>query len=282
MRRLFRTVACLLMILSGGAIAQTNASPQFEVASIKPAAPDARGMFIRTTPGGRVNITNMTLKELMVIAWRIQPFQISGGPAWLDSAHYDITAKPETSPKQGELQMMLQSLLADRFQLTIHRETKELPLYALVVAKKDGKLGPGLTESKEGSCTPPDPSKAPPPPQPGKPPALWCGGMMMNRSRLTAVSVPVANLTPMLSRLLARTVVDKTGLTGKFDVSMEWTPDETQAMQLPPGAPTPPPSDFTGPSIFTALQEQLGLKLESQKGPVEIFVIERAEKPSEN
>jgi uncharacterized protein (TIGR03435 family) len=106
--------------------------------------------------------------------------------------------------------------------------------------------------------------------------------MMMSPNRLTATSIPVSNLTPMLSRLLGRTVVDKTGLTGNFDVSVEWTPDETQAIRLPPGAQTPPLSDTTGPSIFTAFQEQLGLKLDSQKGPVEILVIERAEKPSGN
>src|SRR5438874_7720365 len=133
MRRLLWTVVYLLLISSGGAIAQTVARPEFEVASIKPAAPDARGMFIRTAPGGRINVTNMTLKELIVIAYRIQPYQISGGPPWLDSAHYDITAKPETTPKQDELSLMLQALLADRFQLTLRRETKELPIYALVM-----------------------------------------------------------------------------------------------------------------------------------------------------
>src|SRR5712691_2353422 len=135
MRRLLWIVVDLLITLSRGAIAQTVARPEFEVASIKPASPDARGMFIRTAPGGRVNVTNMTLKELIVLAYRIQPYQISGGPAWLDSAHYDITAKPETSPKKDELPLMLQALLADRFQLTIRRETKELPVYALVLSK---------------------------------------------------------------------------------------------------------------------------------------------------
>jgi uncharacterized protein (TIGR03435 family) len=282
MRSLFRVLVCLLAGASG-LIAQTDARPQFEVASIKPAAPDARGMGVRFSPGGRVNITNMPLKELIVIAWRIQPFQISGGPPWLESAHFDISAKPETKPKQSELPLLLQSLLEDRFQLAFHRENKEMPIYGLVLARKDGKLGPNLVESKEGTCTQPDPTRPPPPPAPGQPPPRICGGMMMGLSRLNAVGVPVANLAPMLSRMLGRTVVDQTGLTGKFDISMEWVPDETQALQLPPDAPRPPPpSDPSGPSLFTALHEQLGLKLESQKGPVEMFVIERAEKPSEN
>jgi uncharacterized protein (TIGR03435 family) len=223
----------------------------------------------------------MPLKEMIVIAYRIQPFQISGGPPWFDSARYDIVAKPETKPKKDDLQLMLQSLLADRFQLKIRRETRELPVYAMALARKDGKLGPQLIESKEGACTPPDPTRMPPPPEPGKPPTLFCGQMMMSPRHLTVVSAPVANMIPMLSRMLGRTVIDKTGLTGKFDITMDWTPDEGQAMQLPPDAPKPSQTD-TGPSIFTAMQEQLGLKLESQKGPVEIFIVEHAEKPSEN
>jgi uncharacterized protein (TIGR03435 family) len=277
---ILRALASLL-ILSGGAMAQNDGRPEFEVASIKPAAPDARGRFIRTTPG-RVNVTNMTLKDLMVLAWRIQPFQISGGPAWLDTARYDISAKPENAPNQGELPLMIQNLLADRFQLKLHTEIRELPVYALVIAKKDGALGPSLTEAKEDSCTPTDPSKPVPPPGPGKLPALGCGGLIMQPRLMRGVSVQLASLTMMLSRLLGRTVVDKTGLTGKFDISMEWTPDETQLMLLPSDAPQPPPSDVPGPSIFAALQEQLGLKLESQRGPVEVLMIDRAEKPSEN
>jgi uncharacterized protein (TIGR03435 family) len=276
-----RRVTTVLLISAGGMMAQEPARPQFEVASIKPAAPDARGMFIRNMPGGRVNVTNMTLKEMIVIAWRIQPFQISGGPAWLDSARYDISAKPETAPKADELPLMIRALLEDRFQLKHHAETKELPVYALVV-KKEGRLGPGLTESKEGGCTPFDPGKPLPPPEPGKLPTLGCGGMMMSPRQLRAAGVPLSNLAPSLSRMLGRTVIDKTGLSGKYDITLEWTPDESQAVRLGPDAPPAPPPDSAPPSIFTALQEQLGLKLESSKGPVEIFVIDRAERPSEN
>jgi uncharacterized protein (TIGR03435 family) len=248
---------------------------EFEVASIKPAAPDARGMGVRTTPGGRVNITNMTLKEMIVLAYRIQPYQISGGPPWLATAHYDISAKPESAPKDGELQLMLQALLRDRFQLTIQRETRDLPIYALVLARKDGKLGPKLMESKEGGCATHAPD--------GPPVAatLFCGQQSMGPRMLNATAVPIANIVPMLARILGRTVVDKTGLTGNYDISAEWAQDESQLGGLSPEARAAA-SDTPGPSIFTALQEQLGLKLESQKGPVEVFVVERAEKPSEN
>jgi uncharacterized protein (TIGR03435 family) len=272
-----------VVIFTIAALAQTEAPPPvFEVASIKVADPSARGVYVRSSPGGRFNVNNMTLKELIVFAWRVQPFQVAGGPAWLDSAHFDVSAKAEKTFKPDELVIAVQSLLADRFQLAIHKETKDLPIYALVLSRKDGKLGPQLIEQKEGACTPYDPQKPPPPPEPGKPPELRCGGMRMSPREIYASSIPISQLVPSLARFLGRTVVDKTGLTGKYDVTLHWTPDDMQLAQLPPDAPRPAASDTSGPSMFTALQEQLGLKLESQKGPVEMIVIDRAEKPSEN
>jgi bla regulator protein BlaR1 len=261
--------------------------PQFEVASIKPAAPDQRGVTIRPGANGGININNMPVKEMMVLAWRIQPYQISGGPAWIESARYDINATGNHKPKQDEIPLMIQSLLADRFQLKIHHETKELPIYALVLANKDGRLGPQLTESKEGSCSAFDPTNPPPASEPGKPPVMGCGGMFMGPDRVNGVANPISQLAPLLARMLGRTVVDKTGLTGKFDVKLQWTPDQAQLQAmappggLPPGMPAPQ-FDPNGPSIFTALQEQLGLKLDSEKGPVDILIIDHVEKPSEN
>jgi uncharacterized protein (TIGR03435 family) len=255
--------------------ASQSPRPRFEVASIKPAPPDARGDMIRPGPGGGITISNLTLKAMIGLGWQVQPFQISGGPAWLDSARYDVIAKREGKPQPAETPLMIQSLLEERFQLAVHRETRELPVYALVLARKDGKLGPRLTESKEGSCTPADPTKPPPPS-----PTLWCGWVETSpRGELRAASIRLSDLAPSLSRLLGRSVVDQTGLTGKFDIHAEWSPDDR--LQLPPGA-APPPADTTGPSIFTAFQEQLGLRIESQRGPVEILVVDRAERPSEN
>jgi len=193
---MLRALLSLLLCLTGAAMGQTDARPAFEVASIKPSAPDARGMYIRLVPGGGLNVTNMTLKELITIAYRIQPFQISGGPPWLDGIHYDILAKPDGQAKQDEVPLMLQALLADRFQLILHRETRELPVYALVLARKDGKLGPGLVEAQPGSCQTPDPSG--PRPQPGQPLPKFCGGMMMSPKSMNATSIPVGNLIPML------------------------------------------------------------------------------------
>ena len=178
-------VVGILVGFSAGLCAQTNARPEFEVASIKPSAPDARGTFIRPSPSGLLNITNMSVQELIMLGWRVQPFQISGGPGWLGSARYDISAKAQTAFKPGDLALLVQSLLEDRFQLVIHKESKDMPIYALVMARKDGRLGAQLVESKEGGCTPIDTSKPPPPPpEPGKPPALGCGAMMLNPREL--------------------------------------------------------------------------------------------------
>jgi uncharacterized protein (TIGR03435 family) len=269
-------VVCLLLLSSGGAIAQTDPHPEFEVATIKPGSLGIQGGWIRREPSGSLRVTNMTLKELIEQAYGVYPFQIYGGPAWVDSARYDVNAKSENPSKPNDLDVMLQSLLADRFQLTIHRDTKELPIYALVTAKRDGKLGPGITEPKEGACRVYDPAN---------PPAITttvCGTRRFNPSRgwLTIMHLPLDSFTKTLAQVLGRTVIDKTGLTGNFDVHLEWAPNEHQLALFPSATPPRVPSD--GPSIFSAVQEQLGLKLESQKGPVEVNVIDRAQRPSEN
>jgi uncharacterized protein (TIGR03435 family) len=263
--------AVAALIIGAGASAQ-----QFEVASIKSAAPDERRMFIGPGPAGGISVNNMTLKQMIQSAWHIMPVQISGGPAWIDSARYNVVAKPEKRPAPEESMRMLQALLKDRFQLVIHSETKEIPIYALVLARKDGKLGENLTESKEGGCTVPDPNQPPPLLRGGK---LGCGAIMSQRT-MNGVSVPMTELARSLSLIVGRMVIDKTRLTAKYDYTVEFTPDESIA--LPGAPPVAAQADSSKPTLFTALQEQLGLKLESQKGPVEVFVVDRAEKPSEN
>jgi uncharacterized protein (TIGR03435 family) len=169
---------------------------------------------------------------------------------------------------------MLQPLLAERFKLKAHTETKQLPVYELIVAKG----GPKLKEATPGD-TYANGFKGPD--------GVGRGGMMrMGRGQLTGQGVPITTLTNLLSQQLQRTVVDKTGLTGKYDLELNWTPEQGEGgLGPPPGAASPqaePAPDATGPSIFTALQEQLGLKLQSTKGPVETLVIDHAEMPSEN
>jgi uncharacterized protein (TIGR03435 family) len=208
--------------------------------------------------------------------------------------HFDIVAKAEnddvddapraeTSGEPTRLQLMLQALLAERFKLETHYETKEMPIYALVPARADGKLGPQLQRSEtdcaaimaaargRGAVPPPGP------PQPGD--RMPCG-MRIGPGILTAGSSTMAQFANSLSMFVGRIVEDHTGFTGNFDFNLTWTPD--QMPQRPPGAPELPPIDPNGPSIFTAVQEQLGLKLDSQKGPVRVLVIDRAEHPTEN
>jgi uncharacterized protein (TIGR03435 family) len=271
------TISVTLLLSAAMAQAQQNPAPAFEVATIKPAAPDARGRFIQPGPGGGIKITNMTLKDMIELAWQMQPFQLSGGPPWLDSIHYDIVAKPEAKASFDEMRPMLQTLLADRFQLRTHQETKELPIYALVLARKDGKLGPDLMESKEGSCEKFDPSHPPPPQQPGAPLPRICGNLLIGPGQLTMFGHPISELTPLLSRMVERKVVDQTGLKGNFDISLQFPRDEASP------SPDGPPAriDIAG-AIFGTFPDRLGLKFESRKGPVEVIVIDSAEKPSEN
>jgi uncharacterized protein (TIGR03435 family) len=225
-------------------------------------------------------------------AYGVNPHEISGAPDWLNSDRYDIEAKMDSSTADGlrklnenerraERQRMLQALLADRFKLTVHRETKELPVYELVVAKG----GPKFHEAKPGD-TYPNGMKLPD----GHGRARL---MFMGMGELTAQGLPLAPLVRELSLQLGRTVIDKTGLTGEYDFSLKWTSDVTvgafgerlssrgtEGSQPGTGGTSEP--ETSGPSIFTAIQDQLGLKLESQKGPVAILVIDRVEKPSAN
>lgn len=195
-------------------------------------------------PGGRISATKMSVKALIQVAYRIKPFQISGGPSWLDSAPYDIEAKPDNPANAPPWQQMLQALLADRFQLKFHRETKELPILALVLARKDGKLGPNLTQWREGICV--DRNQ---PPQATKSAGPFCGGGN-GRGTISGLGMPIGGLASVLSMILDQTVIDRTNLGGKFDFKVQYTPDDRQ---------TP---DSLSPSLFTAVQEQLGLKLE--------------------
>ncbi|HLK22879.1 MAG TPA: M56 family metallopeptidase [Bryobacteraceae bacterium] len=255
----------------------------FEVASIKPSGDDSHRIGIQFIPGGGMRTTGTTVKFLIGFAYDVRDFQVSGGPGWISSARYDITAKSERTESDGgpddmrnmtdeqmktnaeKMRERVRALLADRFQLTIHRETKESQIYALVLDKNGSKLKP--SEVQEG----------------GQRNRM----MRMGRGDLNAEGVGLAMLTNALSNVLGRPVLDHTGLTGNFDFKLQWTPDPGQFGGVPPGPPppgvdAPPPPDPNGPSLFTAVQEQLGLRLESQKGPVDLIVIDKVEKPSEN
>ena len=276
---------------ASGASASDNAitkTPEFEVASIKAYKPEGENIriMIRFTPDG-IDASGVSLQLLIRQAYGIEDNQIIGISGWMDSEQYDVQAKLEASdiealaklppPEANKIrQRMLQALLADRFKLAIHRETRELPVYALVVAKGGIKMHEATAgDTYANGFKGPD----------GKPGA---GMMRMGPGELTGQALPVGSLVNMLSQQTGHHVVDKTGLTGKYDFTLKWTPNEgeTPLFKGPPGGPAgaaaPPADDSNGPSLFTAIQEQLGLKLDSQKGPVEVVVIDHAEKPSAN
>ncbi len=273
--------------------APTTPKPSFEVVSVKPNHSASGGIMIRMSPGGRFNAQNITGKFLMEEAYGVKDSQIVGAPGWFDSEHFDIEAKPDDSFNEAEkkgnpdaqhaqLALMLQSMLEDRFKLTIHHETKEMPVLTLLVAKG----GPKLHDSG------PDPAAQPdePPPGPMKPdgPQPRHSVRMMGRGNLDINAESLDSFAEVLSRQLGRVVVNKTGLKGNYDFSLKWSPDENEGRMFggagaaPDGRPGPPPAEAAGPSIYSALQEQLGLKLETVKGPVDTIVIDRVEKPTEN
>ena len=247
----------------------TAQPPAFEVASIKPNK-SGSGSSHSGFDDDRFTATNIQLKTLMQYdAYGIPGPQIMGAPNWLTSERFDIEARIDESTvdqlaklsrEQRNLlkQQMVQQLLADRFKLTVHWETKELPVYTLVVARG----GPRLTASKntDGSA-----------------------GTSSNNGRLTATSLTMEKLaqtlTQILARDLGRVVIDKTGIEGKYDLALTWSPDDHSAAMSNTSKDA---SDSSGPSIFTALPEQLGLKLESTKAPVQTLVIDHIEQPSEN
>jgi uncharacterized protein (TIGR03435 family) len=274
--------------------AQTNSAvaPKFEyeVASIKLNKSGSGDIGTRNPPDGFI-ATNAPLEALIQVAYGLQRNQIIlNAPAWFTSERYDIDARMDTAvadalqklsldDRKLARQRMLQGLLADRFKLTVHRETKELPIYSLLIAKN----GPKLTETK------PDPNA---PVLPG--PANSRGGPSIRSSRngkgpmtKTALHCSTSDLASVLSSEVGRTVVDKTGLTERYDFTLNYTPDDGQLQTSIGSAPNgavglAPISDPASPTLFTALQEQLGLKLEAGKGPVEIIVIDHVERPSGN
>jgi uncharacterized protein (TIGR03435 family) len=244
-----------------------QARPEFEAASIEAKLGVSPGSYIRVLPG-KLDSENQPLRNLIMRAYDVRDFQISGGPGWIDSERYDIEAKAEGNATRERTLLMLQTLLEDRFHLAHHRDTKELPVYELTVAKSGFKLQP----LKEGSCVTPDPNAAL---APGQKQSDFCGYLGMGKGSLDATALSMASLATALSYVLGRPVADKTGVMGEFSIHLTFAPQEI----APEGTPLP---DTPGTSIFSAIQEQLGLKLNSSKGPVEILVIDRVEKPSEN
>jgi uncharacterized protein (TIGR03435 family) len=294
-----------------------DARPSFEVASIKPnSSNDGRvGMMIQ--PGGRLNATNVTLSLLIAQAYRLQGGRgglsgranplIVNAPEWVNTSHFDVVAKAEGDVAPDLVPDLVKSLLVDRFKLAAHSESREFQVYALVPARSDGKLGSGLravsaecasTLAARGRVGPPrgdapggpgGPGRGPiAPPLPGQP--IPCGMIRVGPGNIAAGGAQIAQLVTTLSPWVDRIVIDKTGLTGAYEMELQWTPEQLSrgggpgssfgGGVPPPGGAPFPPIDPNGPSIFTAVQEQLGLKLESTRAPVDVIVIDHVEQPS--
>ena len=257
----------MIAFLACRVLVQAQGIPtKFDVATIKPTADDDNRFALRPLPGGGLSAAGVPLKMLIMQAYNLKAFQISGEPDWVDTARWDIEAKVEGFSgrlSQAQAGTLLRALMEDRFQLRVRQETREMPVYALVIGRGGSKLTPHTGQ----------------PPAPGQ-------AVRSGRGMFSIKKAGVALLAAQLERQLARVVVDKTGLPGDYDYTLEWTPEPgeggPESIGLPPQAEPPVPLDPKGPSIFTALQEQLGLRLDSQKGPVEVIVIEHVEKPSEN
>jgi uncharacterized protein (TIGR03435 family) len=310
MRRAILTIGSLIFT---GIAVNAQATPSFEVAVIRPAeppGPNRRMMFgMSGGPGSkdptRVNSESVSMSELLMRAYDVKRYQITG-PAWMDTERFSISAKvPEGATKEQFL-LMLQNLLAERFKMVVHREQKEMPVLELQIAKGGSKM------KDTTNAPPPDVPEAPPPGSgpirmrmdaegyPVPPPGRTVMMFMNGRGRYQAVQQPIDNLVSMISNQLGKPVIDATGLKGKYDFTLSF------AMTLgmaPAGAmigPPPPPGGGggggggpepagggpdvdSGPALPGALQQQLGLKLESKKGMVDIVVVDRAEKvPTEN
>jgi uncharacterized protein (TIGR03435 family) len=276
----------LLLASSAAPIAQEPAR-SFDVVSIKPSQPNAQNRLPRISPG-RVELFNTTLKQLIASAYSRFPFdprEVVGGPAWIDSERFDIVATMERPPQfdqtgmLGELNGMLRALLEQRFGVKAHNEQREGDVYTLTFARSDRKTGAGLRQVPDACAAAlKELTGAAPLPQRSGPPPCSFGGPP---GRLIGTGVTIAMFASVLSGSAGRTVIDRTGLTGSFDIEMNFDPSSTA--QAPPGAPPgPQPIDASKPSIFTALQEQLGLKLEPTRGPVDVLVVDQAERPTPN
>jgi uncharacterized protein (TIGR03435 family) len=269
MRLTFATVIALLV---AGAVSpllhgQAPAPATFDVASIRLNTTGATGGGGGPRPGGRYAMTNMPTRSLISIAYGIASDRVLGGPGWLVTDRYDIIATTKENPTRAETSQMLQALLRERFKLAIRPEKRDLPVYTLLLARRDGQLGPAMRQAAVDCNDPEARKKAAAAAAPGRIPC----GLTSERGDFQGGGITMPNLEIVLSSAAGRPVLDRTGLTGSFDIELKWTPTL--------GADAAPADAV---SIFTAVQEQLGLRLENATAPLDVILIDRIERPTEN
>lgn len=235
-----------LIFLTFTAFPQTASAPSFEVASVR-RDPTTAGSYFRYLPGGRFSALSW-MKQVIQVAYGVKDYQVAGGPGWLTTDWYDIEAKAENpDATKSDVNAMVRSLLADRFRLQFHREAKDFASYDLVVDKKGPKLTP-LQPGQESKCS-------------------------RDNSTICGITSP-SELASFLGHIMGRPVFDKTGISGKFDVLLDFDTYSVRGQT--------PPEGYDKPSLSTALKEQLGLRLESRKERLPVMVVDRIERPTEN
>jgi uncharacterized protein (TIGR03435 family) len=254
--------AFLLMAMLGCYGQSGSEAPRYEVASIKVnAGGDLRAGF-QIEPRGRLAATGITLRRLMMTAYNVQGFRIVGGPDWVNSRQWDVQAKPDRAASPGQIRPMLRALLENRFQLRSHSEDRQLPVYELSVDVKGSKI----RQVPEGDARE----------------EVRVGAGLIQLKKAT-----VATFASQLQYALGRPVINKTSLSGEFDFELKWTPEPGEdggsvTGGLPPGTIDQPPSTADGPSILTAIREQLGLRLKAGRDQVEVIVIDNVQMPTAN
>jgi uncharacterized protein (TIGR03435 family) len=256
MTRIYFT-ATLVSALASFGFAEPAALLDFEVATVKPTGASFAGKSVGMPPNGDLVIRGMTLKDVIQFAFGLHPNLIVGASGWMDGERYDILARPEPGrlPSADELKSMLRRLLEDRFKLTFHRAFQEASVYVIVVAKTGSKMKERSPVDAEASTS-----------------------LTFQGARLPAKAVSMPMLAEALTIVLDRPVIDGTGLRGKYDFDLAWMPEPDQF----DGHGSAAPSDANAPNIFTAMQEQLGLRLDSRKGSVQSLIVDHAERPAGN
>ena len=287
MRRLI-VAALVVTAVSAAALSVAAQAPSFDVASIKPNKSGENRIGFGFPTGG-LTATNMPLRALVIQAYKLHEYELLNLPDWAANERFDVAAKTTVAQASGDDRLaMLQTLLVERFKLRMHQEQREMALYSLVFARDDRRLGPSITPSTidcvARSRAPQAPSAPPAPGQP--PPPLECGvsmGLMPTEIVLNAGGIAFTDLIRLLARNLGRPIVDKTGLTGAFNVKMRFQADGGGLPGMPlPRSPAGASAESNAPSLMAAVQEQLGLRLESGRAQVPVQVVDSVDRPTED